>query len=840
MVFFAQEEAGRLGENYVSTEHLLLGLVRENDSVAARILDRLGVSLGRIRSEIERQVTRGDGRLGQDMQLTPRAKRVIDLAYDEARQLNNNYIGTEHLLLGLIREGEGLAGRVLAKLNVDLERTRREVMALQDTDSSGTQSSSGGGSGKSQRSRTPTLDEFGRDLTELARNEKLDPVVGRYNEIERVIQILSRRTKNNPCLLGEPGVGKTAIAEGLAQRIIMGDIPDTLKDKRIVSLDLAGLVAGTKYRGEFEERMKRVMEEVRKASGEVILFIDELHTLVGAGAAEGAIDASNIMKPALSRGELQCIGATTNDEFRKYIERDAALQRRFQPVKVAEPSEEECVEILKGLRERYEEHHRVTITDEALVAASRLANRYITDRFLPDKAIDLIDEASSRVRLQYALPPNDLRQKKIELNVVHKELQSAIGNNSQYEKAYELRNRQQKLETDINDLELDWKSKREGMTRVVGEDEIANIVQSWTGIPVSRLVEAEMQKLLRMEDDLHKRIIGQHEAIVAVSKAVRRARSGMKDPKRPMGVFIFLGPTGVGKTELARALSKFLFDSENNLIRIDMSEYMERFAVSRLVGAPPGYVGYEEGGQLTEAVRRNPYSVVLLDEIEKAHPEVFNILLQVAEDGRLTDSQGRIVDFKNTIIIMTSNIGARLIHREPGIGLRSAQKVDEDARAYEGMKSKVIEEMKKNFRPEFLNRIDETIVFHALTSSEIFQIVDLMAERVGQQVVQQGMTLEITHEAQEILAKEGFDPTYGARPLRRAVQRMIEDPLAEQMLMGTFKEGDVIKAVVKDGDIVFERGEKPESDALSEASEALGSSDAGSEPLPPAEEPVLT
>jgi ATP-dependent Clp protease ATP-binding subunit ClpC len=807
VVFFAQEEAGRLGENYVSTEHLLLGLVRENDSVAARILDRLGVSLGRIRSEIERQVTRGDGRLGQDMQLTPRAKRVIDLAYDEARQLNNNYIGTEHLLLGLIREGEGLAGRVLAKLGVDLERTRREVMALQDTDSTG--SGTGGPTGKTQRSRTPTLDEFGRDLTELARNEKLDPVVGRYSEIERVIQILSRRTKNNPCLLGEPGVGKTAIAEGLAQRIILGDIPETLKEKRIVSLDLAGLVAGTKYRGEFEERMKRVMEEVRKASGEVILFIDELHTLVGAGAAEGAIDASNIMKPALARGELQCIGATTNDEFRKYIERDAALQRRFQPVKVAEPSEEECIEILKGLRDRYEEHHRVKITDEALVAASRLANRYITDRFLPDKAIDLIDEAASRVRLQYALPPSDLRQKKIELNIVQKEIQSAIGNsNSQYEKAFELRNKEQELTGDIDTMELDWKGKRESMNRVVGEDEIAAIVQAWTGIPVSRLVEAETQKLLRMEEELHKRIIGQHEAIVAVSKAVRRARSGMKDPKRPMGTFIFLGPTGVGKTELARALSNFLFDSENNLIRIDMSEYMERFAVSRLVGAPPGYVGYEEGGQLTEAVRRNPYSVVLLDEIEKAHPEVFNILLQVAEDGRLTDSQGRIVDFKNTVIIMTSNIGARLIHRDPGMGFRNSKQVDEDARSYEGMKSKVIEEMKKHFRPEFLNRLDETIVFHALTSSEIFQIVDLMIERVGKQVIQQGMELTLSLEAKELIAKEGFDPTYGARPLRRAVQRMIEDPLAEEILAGNFKDGDVILADVKDGDVVFVKSEK--------------------------------
>jgi ATP-dependent Clp protease ATP-binding subunit ClpC len=821
VVFFAQEEAGRLGENYVSTEHLLLGLVRENDSVAARILDRLGVSLGRIRSEIERQVTRGDGRLGQDMQLTPRAKRVIDLAYDEARQLNNNYIGTEHLLLGLIREGEGLAGRVLSKLGVDLEKTRREVMALQDNETSSGGAPQAPGA-RHHRSRTPTLDEFGRDLTELARNEKLDPVVGRHQEIERVIQILSRRTKNNPCLLGEPGVGKTAIAEGLAQRIVLGDIPETLKDRRIVALDIAGLVAGTKYRGEFEERMKRVMEEVRKASGEVILFIDELHTLVGAGAAEGAIDASNIMKPALSRGELQCIGATTMDEFRKYVERDAALQRRFQPVKVSEPTEDECIEILKGLRDRYETHHRVKITDEALIAASRLASRYITDRFLPDKAIDLIDEAASRVRLQYALPPTELRQKKIELNIVQKELQSIIGNgNTQYEKAYDLQNKERRLKSEIDDLELDWKSKREEMDRVVGDDEIANIVQSWTGIPVSRLVEAETKKLLRMEDELHKRVIGQHEAIVAISRAVRRARSGMKDPKRPMGTFIFLGPTGVGKTELARALSAFLFDNESNLIRIDMSEYMERFAVSRLVGAPPGYVGYEEGGQLTEAVRRNPYSVVLLDEIEKAHPEVFNILLQVAEDGRLTDSQGRVIDFKNTVIIMTSNIGARLIHREPGMGFRSAAHVDEDARGYEGMKGKVIDEMKKVFRPEFLNRIDETIVFHALTSSEILQIVDLMVKRVQDQMVSQEMKLDLSDEAKKVLAQEGFDPAYGARPLRRAVQRMIEDPLAEEILAGKFISGDIIRAEVKDGDIIFVK-------------ESLS----GPDSLPPLEEPA--
>jgi ATP-dependent Clp protease ATP-binding subunit ClpC len=804
VVFFAQEEAGRLGENYVSTEHLLLGLVRENDSVAARILDRMGVSLGRIRSEIERQVTRGDGRLGQDMQLTPRAKRVIDLAYDEARQLSNNYIGTEHLLLGLIREGEGLAGRVLAKLGVELERTRREVMALQDNDSG-----TGPPPKQSNRSRTPTLDEFGRDLTELARSEKLDPVVGRHTEIERVIQILSRRTKNNPVLLGEPGVGKTAIAEGLAQRIIFGDIPETLKDKRIVSLDLAGLVAGTKYRGEFEERMKRVMEEVRKAQGDVVLFIDELHTLVGAGAAEGAIDASNIMKPALARGELQCIGATTLDEFRKYIERDAALQRRFQPVKVSEPSPEEAVEILKGLRDRYETHHKVKITDEALSAAAHLADRYITDRFLPDKAIDLIDEAASRVRLQYALPPAELRQAKAKLAEVQKEINEVAQNNKWDTNETDLQDREAQLKHQIEELELDWHSKREGMTRVVGEDEVAQIVQSWTGIPVSRLVEAEMQKLLRMEDELHQRIIGQHEGIVAVSKAVRRARSGMKDPKRPMGTFIFAGPTGVGKTELARALAAFLFDNELNLVRIDMSEYMERFAVSRLVGAPPGYVGYEEGGQLTEAVRRNPYSVVLLDEIEKAHPEVFNILLQVAEDGRLTDSQGRIVDFKNTVIIMTTNIGARAINpTERSMGLRSdiERRGADTERAFEGMKNKVMDEMKKVFRPEFMNRIDEVIVFHPLTADEIFQIVDLMLARVNKQVQSQELTLNVSPEVKEHLAKEGFDPTLGARPLRRAVQRVIEDPLAEEVLRGTFRPGDTIKAEMDGDKVVFRAG----------------------------------
>ena len=828
VVFFAQEEAGRLGENYVSTEHLLLGLVRENDSVAARILDRIGVSLGRIRSEIERQVARGDGRLGQDMQLTPRAKRVIDLAYDEARQLSNNYIGTEHLLLGLIREGEGLAGRVLSKLGVDLERTRREVMQLQDADPNQT-------SGRQpQRSRTPTLDEFGRDLTEYARSEKLDPVVGRSAEIERVIQILSRRTKNNPVLVGEPGVGKTAIAEGLAQRIVSQDIPEMLKDKRIVSLDLAGMVAGTKYRGEFEERMKRVMEEVRKAQGEVILFVDELHTLVGAGAAEGAIDASNIMKPALARGELQCIGATTLDEYRKYIERDAALERRFQMVKVAEPSVEEAIEILRGLRTRYEEHHKVKITDAALDAASRLGDRYISDRFLPDKAIDLIDEASSRVRLRAAMAPEPLRASKQELIVVDKEL-NALPQRGDYERSQFLTEQREYLKERINEQQAAWDEDRAAMPMVVGEDEVAQIVYSWTGIPVNRLVETETQKLLKMEDDLHKRVISQHEAIVAVSKAVRRARSGLKDPKRPMGSFLFLGPTGVGKTELARALAAFLFEKEDNLIRIDMSEYMERFAVSRLVGAPPGYVGYDEGGQLTEAVRRQPYAVILLDEIEKAHPEVFNILLQVMEDGRLTDSQGRVVDFKNTVLIMTSNIGAHIINREQGIGFRSAKPKEESEREYESMKNRINDELKRVFRPEFINRVDETIVFRSLTAADIHQIVNLMLGNVRKQVAQQGMELLIGDAVLERLATEGYDPQYGARPLRRAVQRLIEDPLSEEVLLGRFSPGDTIQAELEgEGEksvVIFRKVDKP--DAEEDAEPNALAAPAGLPELPP-------
>ncbi len=809
VVFYAQEEAQRFGEGYVSTEHLLLGLVRESDSVAARVLEKLGVSLNRIRAEVEKQLPRGDARPSQDMTLTPRAKRVIDLAYDEARNLNNNYIGTEHLLLGLIREGDGLAGRVLAKLGVELEKARREVMALQDNETqsksgSGSRAASGSGGGST---KTATLDEFGRDLTELARDGKLDPVVGRQPEIERVMQILCRRTKNNPCLIGEPGVGKTAIAEGLALRIVSGDIPDILRNKRIVSLDLAGLVAGTKYRGEFEERMKKVMEEVRKAEGQVVLFIDELHTLVGAGAAEGAIDASNIMKPALARGELQCIGATTQDEFRKYIERDAALERRFQAVKVKEPSEDEAIDILKGLRERYEAHHQVEITDDALLAAVQLSQRYISDRSLPDKAIDLIDEAASRVRLQQSLPPAEVRQDRAKLNKLRSEVEHAKKRAPDEASTQKLAQELEELEASVLQREEEWQSQ-EKPEPVVSESEIAAIVQSWTGIPVTKLVEAESQKLLRMETDLHARIIGQADAVTAVSRAIRRARSGLKDPKRPMGSFIFLGPTGVGKTELAKALAAYLYEKESNMVRIDMSEYMERFAVSRLVGAPPGYVGYDEGGQLTEQVRRNPYCVVLLDEIEKAHPEVFNILLQVMEDGQLTDSQGRTVDFRNTIVIMTSNVGVRPIELDKGLGFRDVKVDINDPRTYENMKSKMLDEMKKLFRPEFLNRVDEVIVFQHLRREEILEIAELYLKRVNQQAASMGITIELSDSVKNMLVEQGYDPNLGARPLRRAVQRFIEDPLSEEMLLGRFQAGDHILADLESEDnkiVVFKR-----------------------------------
>jgi ATP-dependent Clp protease ATP-binding subunit ClpC len=814
VVFYAQEEAQKFGEGYVSTEHLLLGLVREADSVAARVLDKLGVSLNRVRAEVEKQLPRGDARPNQDMTLTPRAKRVIDLAYDEARNLNNNYIGTEHLLLGLIREGDGLAGRVLAKLGVELEKARREVMGLQDNDTQQKSTSGTRSSSSSQTSgtatKTQTLDEFGRDLTELAREGKLDPVVGRQNEIERVMQILCRRTKNNPCLIGEPGVGKTAIAEGLALRIVSGDIPDLLKDRRIVALDLAALVAGTKYRGEFEERMKKVMEEVRRADGQVILFIDELHTLVGAGAAEGAIDASNIMKPALARGELQCVGATTQDEFRKYIEKDAALERRFQAVKVKEPTEEEAVEILKGLRERYEAHHNVEITDDAIVASVQLSQRYISDRTLPDKAIDLIDEAASRVRLQQSLPPKDVRDDRVRLNKLVTEIEHLEKRNTEPDKLEKLIGQREEIEASVMEREEAWEAV-EKIEPIVSEAEIASIVQSWTGIPVMKLVETESQKLLKMEDDLHNRIIGQNDAVIAVSRAIRRSRSGLKDPKRPMGSFIFLGPTGVGKTELAKALAGYLYEKESNMVRIDMSEYMERFAVSRLVGAPPGYVGYDEGGQLTEAVRRNPYCVVLLDEIEKAHPEVFNLLLQVLEDGQLTDSQGRTVDFRNTIIVMTSNVGVRPIELDKQLGFRDNRQDVSDPKTYESMKNRMLDEMKKSFRPEFLNRVDEIIVFHHLKKEEILEIADLYLKRVNEQAASLGITLELSEAVKALLVDKGYDPNMGARPLRRAVQRYIEDPLSEEMLMGTFQEGDHIMADVDSEEvekIVFKKIKK--------------------------------
>jgi ATP-dependent Clp protease ATP-binding subunit ClpC len=811
VVFYAQEEAQKFGEGYVSTEHLLLGLVRESDSVAARVLEKLGVSLNRIRAEVEKQLPRGDARPSQDMTLTPRAKRVIDLAYDEARNLNNNYIGTEHLLLGLIREGDGLAGRVLAKLGVELERARREVMSLQDSESQTRSSGSSRSSSHSTSTKTPTLDEFGRDLTDLAREGKLDPVVGRHNEIERVMQILCRRTKNNPCLIGEPGVGKTAIAEGLALRIVSGDIPALLQDKRLVALDLAGLVAGTKYRGEFEERMKKVMEEVRKSEGQVILFIDELHTLVGAGAAEGAIDASNIMKPALARGELQCIGATTQDEYRKYIERDAALERRFQGVKVSEPSEEEAMDILRGLRERYEAHHNVEITDDAITSAVHLSQRYITDRTLPDKAIDLIDEAASRVRLQQSLPPSDVRSDRIRAGKLRIELEHIKKRSDEENRASKIENELAELERTIQEREERWEAE-EKVEPVVSENEIAQIVQSWTGIPVTKLVEAETQRLLNMEQDLHARIIGQHDAVSAVARAIRRSRSGLKDPKRPMGSFIFLGPTGVGKTELAKTLAAYLYDKESNMVRIDMSEYMERFSVSRLVGAPPGYVGYDEGGQLTEQVRRNPYCVVLLDEIEKAHPDVFNILLQIMEDGQLTDSQGRTVDFRNTIIIMTSNVGVRPIELDKGLGFRDARQDHNDPKVYEAMKNKMMEEMKKLFRPEFLNRVDEVIVFQHLRKEEILQIADLYLKRVNEQAKSLGITIELSEAVKDLLVETGYDPNLGARPLRRAVQRYIEDPLSEEFLMGRFHEGDVVLADLnEDKQVVFKKRDTAEA-----------------------------
>ncbi|MGA8534929.1 MAG: ATP-dependent Clp protease ATP-binding subunit [Candidatus Tumulicola sp.] len=785
-IVLAQEEAQRLGNNYIGTEHILLGIISEGESLAAKVLESLGVNLAKVRQEVEAIVGRGGQTVQQEMVFTPRAKRVIELAFEEARQLNHNYIGTEHLLLGLIREGEGVAARVLTNLGVDPAKVR-----VQTTSLLGAEGQTPAPKGKS---KTPTLDAYGRDLTQLARDNKLDPVIGRNNEIERVIQILSRRTKNNPALIGEPGVGKTAIAEGLAQRVIKGDIPDPLRDRRVITLDLAGLVAGTKYRGEFEERMKRVMDEIRGAAGEIILFIDELHTLVGAGAAEGAIDASNIIKPALARGELQCIGATTLNEFRKHIEKDSALERRFQPVMVGEPTVQETVEILKGLRDRYEAHHKVQITDEALAAAAKLSDRYITDRFLPDKAVDLIDEASSRVRLQATLPPPAVREIDAQLRSVIAE-KEAVVKNQEFDKAASIRDREEKLRLERARLDQELQERRaqgDGILRVTA-DNIAEIVSAWTRIPVSRLAQAETEKLLNMKELLHQRVVGQDEAIGVITRAIRRSRAGLKNPSRPIGSFIFLGPTGVGKTEVARSVAALLFDDEESMIRIDMSEYMEKYSVSRLVGAPPGYVGYEEGGQLTEAVRRRPYAVVLLDEIEKAHPDVFNLLLQVLDDGRLTDSQGRQVDFKNCVLVMTSNVGATGMTTTTDIGFRPQKSTAEDeAKAYERMKYKVLEEVKTTFRPEFLNRVDEVVVFHQLTREQIEAIVTLELEKVIREVRAQEMELKVTEAGKLLLARKGWDPQFGARPLRRAIQRMVEDELAEEMLKGVFGSGDHI------------------------------------------------
>ncbi|HEX4013223.1 MAG TPA: ATP-dependent Clp protease ATP-binding subunit [Candidatus Cybelea sp.] len=785
-IVLAQEEAQRLGNNYIGTEHILLGIISEGESLAAKVLESLGVNLAKVRQEVEAIVGRGGQTVQQEMVFTPRAKRVIELAFEEARQLNHNYIGTEHLLLGLIREGEGVAARVLTNLGVDPAKVRVQTTSLL------------GAEGQPQapkgKSKTPTLDAYGRDLTQLARDNKLDPVIGRNNEIERVIQILSRRTKNNPALIGEPGVGKTAIAEGLAQRVIKGDIPEPLRDRRVITLDLAGLVAGTKYRGEFEERMKRVMDEIRGAAGEIILFIDELHTLVGAGAAEGAIDASNIIKPALARGELQCIGATTLNEFRKHIEKDSALERRFQPVMVGEPTVEETIEILKGLRDRYEAHHKVQITDDALSSAARLSDRYITDRFLPDKAVDLIDEASSRVRLQATLPPPAIREADAQLRKLIAE-KEAVVKNQEFDKAATIRDREEKLRLEKSQLEQEWRDRKAASERVlkVTSENVAEIVASWTRIPVSRLAQAETEKLLKMGELLHERVVGQEEAVNVITRAIRRSRAGLKNPSRPIGSFIFLGPTGVGKTEVARSVAAFLFDDEESMIRIDMSEYMEKYSVSRLVGAPPGYVGYEEGGQLTEAVRRRPYSVVLLDEIEKAHPDVFNLLLQVLEDGRLTDSQGRQVDFKNSVIIMTSNVGATGMTTTTDIGFRPERtSMSDEAKAYERMKNRVMEEVKQTFRPEFLNRVDEVIVFHQLSREQIEVIVTLELAKVVREVRAQEMELKVTEGAKAVLAKKGWDPQFGARPLRRAIQRMVEDELAEEMLKGNFGAGDHI------------------------------------------------
>lgn len=850
VILLGQEEAGKMKSGHVGTEHLLLGLVRENEGVAAQVLQKMGIALDKISAEITPQTdpeAAASPTPVREPKLTPKAKRVLELAADEARKMRHNYIGTEHLLLALLREEDGLAAIILRKLGLDLEKARVQVLEYLGP-SSGEPEKVGAGLGAGEktrtgRSQTPALDQFGRDINQLALDGQLDPVIGRQPQIERVIQILCRRTKNNPVLVGEPGVGKTAIVEGLAQRIIAHEVPEPLIDKKIVALDLATVVAGTKYRGEFEERMKRIMQEIKASEGKIIVFIDELHTIIGAGAAEGAIDASNMLKPALARGEMRCIGATTLDEYRKYIEKSGALERRFQMVLVPEPTVEDAIEIMKGLRGRYEEFHGVKITDEAIAEAVDLSQRYISARQLPDKAIDLIDEAGSRVKLQIALPPQHLRELQKQFDEINAEKESAV-DTDEYEKAAELRDRANEIEEKLKAAQEEWQAERseEEKQPLVTEDDIASVVSEWTGVPVRRLTEEETQKLLRMEDELHKRVIGQDEAIQFISKAVRRGRAGLKDPKRPTGVFMFVGPTGVGKTELARALAEFLFDDEDALVRLDMSEYSEQFNVSRMVGSPPGYVGYDEGGQLTEAVRRRPYSVVLFDEIEKAHPEIFNTLLQIFDDGRLTDAQGRTVDFKNTVIIMTSNVGTSNIG-DRNVGFRDLSIGGKDMdTVHKTMTSRVMDAYSKMFRPEFRNRLDEVIVFRHLDSEQILQIVDLMVKRVQDELKRRELKLELLPAAKELLAKEGYDRQFGARPLRRAIQRFVEDPLAERVLLGDFKPGDTIFVDAQNGEMVFTTQPAPQAldgeDASQEAEMELAAvsnaKKADTEDAPPA------
>ena len=810
----AQEEAQRFNHNYIGTEHILLGLVRETEGVGAKVLSNLNVELPKVRSAVEFIIGRGERPSPEDTALTPRAKKVIELAVDEARRLSHHYIGTEHLLIGIMREGEGVAAGVLESDGVTLDKIRAETARVLSQSASKGQTASN----PRQTTRTPTLDELGVDLTQLARQDNLDPVVGRDSELERVVQILSRRTKNNPVLIGEPGVGKTAIVEKLAQIVATSDVPSTLLNKRVVTLDMASLVAGTKYRGEFEERLKKVINEL-KAAGNCILFIDEIHTMVGAGAAEGAVDAANILKPSLARGELQVVGATTLDDYRKYVERDPALERRFQPVIVDPPAVDQTVKILEGIRSKYEEHHGVQITDDALNAAATLADKYIADRFLPDKAIDLIDEAGSRVRIRNSSIPKDLKEATQALEVIRQEKNDAISA-QKYELAAELRDKEMKSSTSVEQLQKEWDEKQEAMEQSVTAEDIAEVVSMWTRIPVTRLGVEETERLVHMEDVLHEKIAGQDDAIKLIAKAVRRARSGMKDPKRPIGVFMFLGPTGVGKTHVVKKLAEFMFGSEDSMIRLDMSEFMERHTVARLVGAPPGYIGFDEGGQLTEAARRKPYSAILLDEIEKAHPDVFNILLQIFDDGHLTDAKGRKVDFRNTILVMTSNLGSDLIRRSSRIGFGRAEDSDVTSeRSYTRMNEQVMDEVKKAFRPEFLNRLDGVVVFHALTKEHILEIVDMMLGEVRDRVLEQGLVLQITDAARDHLAETGYDPFFGARPLRRVIQEKIEDLLSDELLAGAFKAGDVVELDLEGDDFVVnvpKHDTKPEAESEGE------------------------